>query len=146
MTRFILFSGIQNRPSYAFYALWVDNTDAPLNHALRFSRVNINDHNVYDRNTGEFKTPAEGMYMFTANVCVYLTKSLSLQFLADGAVIGTFKPGDKVWNSCSSSTAMSQLLKGQIVKLNIKSKYGSGEIVFNHEEFYLSSFSGMLIK
>ena len=40
--RSILFSDIQNRPSYAFSALWVDNTDPSYNDALRFTRVLIN--------------------------------------------------------------------------------------------------------
>ena len=146
MTHFILFSDIQNRPSYAFYALWVDNTDAYTNDALRFTRVMLNDHNVYDQNTGEFKTPVDGTYKFTANVCVYSYSYLNLQFLADDTVIGSFRTGDNAWPSCTSSTAMSQLLKGQIVKLNVGIRFGSVDIVYNNDYYYLSSFSGMLIK
>ena len=146
MTRFILFSEIQNRPTYAFYALWVDNTDASTNDALRFTRVILNDHDVYDKNTGEFKTPVDGTYMFTANVCVNYTKYLDLQFLADDTVIGAFRTGDQDAYSCTSSTAMSQLLKGQIVKLFVSHRYGSGNIVVNDDNGFLSSFSGMLIK
>ena len=146
MTRFILFSEIQNRPTYAFYALWVDNTDASTNDALRFTRVILNDHDVYDQNTGEFKTPVDGTYMFTANVCVLYNNNMYLKFLADDAVIGAFRSGDKDWNSCTSYTAMSQLLKGQIVKLTVQNRSSSGDIVYNHENRLLSSFSGMLIK
>ena len=146
MTRFILFSEIQNRPTYAFSAQWVDNTVASTNDALRFTRVRLNDNDVYDQNTGEFKTPVDGTYMFTANVCVLFSKTLELQFLADDTVIGSFRAGDKDWTSCTSSTAMSQLLKGQIVKLIVVNRHGSGNIVYNHDNGYLSSFSGMLIK
>ena len=146
MTRFILFSDIKNRPSYAFSAMWVDNIDAPLNHALRFTRVILNDHDVYDQNTGEFKTPVDGTYMFAANICVLYSKTLELQFLADDTVIGSFRAGDKDWTSCTSSTAMSQLLKGQIVKLIVVNRHGSGNIVYNDDNGFLSSFSGMLIK
>ena len=150
MTHFILFSEIQNRPSYAFHAMWVANTDpshydAP---ALIFSRVILNDNDVYDQNTGKFKTPVDGTYMFTANVWVYPNKYLYLQFLADDTVIGAFRAGDhdKDFYSCTSSTAMSQLLKGQIVKLIVKYRFGSGDIVINYDNGFLSSFSGMLIK
>ena len=146
MTRFILFSDIQNGPSYAFSAMWVDNIDAPLNHALRFTKVNENDHDVYDPNTGEFKTPVDGTYEFTASVCVFKNTILILQFLADATVIGSFRTGDKDGYSCTSYTAMSQLLKGQIVKLNVVARSGSGDIVFNSDNSLLSSFSGMLIK
>ena len=146
MTRFILFSEIKNRPTYAFYALWVDNTDASTNDALRFTRVILNDHDVYDQNTGEFKTPVDGTYKFTANVCVVYNNNMYLKFLADDAVIGGFRTGDKDWGSCSSYTAMSQLLKGQIVKLVVVDRGGSGDIVYNDDNGFLSSFSGMLIK
>ena len=106
----------------------------------------LNDNDVYDRNTGEFKTPVDGTYIFTANICVSNNKILKLQFLADATVIGSFLTGDKDWTSCTSSTAMSQLLKGQIVKLIVSYRSGSGDIVINQDNGYLSSFSGMLIK
>ena len=146
MTRFILFSEIQNRPSYAFHAMWVANRDPSSHDALKFQRVILNDNDVFDQNTGEFKTPVDGTYMFTANVCVYRNKYLYLQFLADATVIGAFRTGDRYEYSCTSSTAMSQLLKGQIVKLVVKNRHGSGDIVFNNDDGFLSSFSGMLIK
>ena len=146
MNRSILFSEIQSRPSYAFSALWIDNTNPSVNDVLRFTRILLNDNDVYDANTGEFKAPVDGTYTFTANVCVNYNKPLYLQFLADATVIGSFKTGDKVWSSCTSSTAMSQLLKGQIVKLTVQNRYGSGDIVHNDDNGFLSSFSGMLIK
>ena len=146
MKRSILLSEIQNRPSYAFSALWIDNTNPSVNDVLRFTRILLNDHDVYDQNTGEFKTPVDGTYMFAANVCVLYSKTLELQFLADDTVIGSFRTGDKDMYSCTSYTAMSQLLKGQIVKLIVVSRSGSGNIVFNRDTGFLSSFSGMLIK
>ena len=144
--RFILISETQNRPSYAFTALWVANINPSRNDALKFSRVRLNDNNVYNSDTGEFKTPVDGTYMFTATVCVYSNKYLNLQFLADATVIGSFRTGDHDWQSCTSSTAMSQLLRGQIVKLVVVNRGGSGDIVYNSNTGYLSSFSGMLIK
>ena len=143
---FILISEIQNRPSYAFSAMWIANADPSRNDALKFSRVRLNDNDVYNSDTGEFKTPVDGTYMFTANVCVYRNTYLELQFLADATVIGSFRTGDKDWNSCTSSKAMSQLLKGQIVKLIVVDTYGSGDIVCNSDYGFLSSFSGMLIQ
>ena len=146
MKRSILLSEIQNRPSYAFSALWIDNTNPSVNDVLRFTRILLNDNDVYDANTGGFMAPVDGTYTFTANVCVAGNKYLNLQFLADATVIGSFRAGDNDWYSCTSYTAMSQLLKGQIVKLIVKNRYGSGDIVCNADNGYLSSFSGMLIK
>ena len=146
MKRSILLSEIQNRPSYAFSALWIDNTNPSVNDVLRFTRILLNDNDVYDANTGGFMAPVDGTYTFTANVCVLYNNNLYLKFLADDAVIGGFRTGDKDWNSCTSYTAMSQLLKGQIVKLTVHNRYGSGDIVHNDDNGFLSSFSGMLIK
>ena len=146
MKRSILFSEIQSRPSYAFSALWINNTNPSVNDVLRFTRILLNDNDVYDANTGEFKAPVDGTYTFTANVCVNYYKALYLQFLADATVIGSFRPGDKDWPSCTSSTAMSQLQKGQIVKLIVQNRIGKLDIVVNSDNGYLSSFSGMLIK
>ena len=126
--------------------MWVANTDPSRFEALIFSRVILNDNDVYDQNTGKFKTPVDGTYMFTASVCVVSNKFLGLEFLADATVIGSFRTGDRGQYSCTSSTAMSQLLKGQIVKLVVVYEGGSGDIVLNHPAGFLSSFSGMLIK
>ena len=146
MTHSILFSDIQNRPSYAFSALWVDNTSPSDNDVLRFTRILLNDNDVYDANTGGFMAPVDGTYTFTANVCVMRNKYLNLQFLADATVIGSFCTGDSDAYSCTSNTAMSQLLKGQIVKLIVVDRGGSGSLVNNNDNGHLSSFSGMLIK
>ena len=144
--RFVLISEIQNQPSYAFHALWVANINPSNYDVLKLSRVSLNDHDVYDSDIGKFKTPVDGTYMFTANVCINRNSYLKLQFLADDTVIGAFRIGDKEYPSCTSSTAMSQLRKGQIVKLNVVGRSASGNIVVNHDDGYLSSFSGMLIK
>ena len=146
VTGFNLFSELENRPSYAFSALRIDNTNPSVNDVLRFTRILLNDNDVYDANTGEFKTPVDGTYTFTANVCVHSGNRLHVQFLADDTVIGAFITGDTAWHSCTSSTAMSQLLKRQIVKLIVSYREGSGNMVVNSDNGFLSSFSGMLIK
>ena len=146
MIHLFLFSEIQNRPSYGFSALWVANTDPSVNDALKFTRVLLNDNAVYNANTGEFKAPVSGTYLFTANVCVQSNKYLLLQFLAGDTVIGAFISGDLDWYSCTSSTAFGQLQKGQIVKLVVVVRHGSGNIVHNDNIGYLSSFAGTLLK
>ena len=146
MTYFILFSEIQNRPSYAFSALWVDNKNPSVNDVLVFTRVLLNDNDVYNANTGEFKAPVGGTYMFAANVCVDNNKFLKLQFLAGDTVIGSFITGERDWSSCTSSTAVSQLQIEQTVKLAVVVRHGSGDIVVNSDTGYLSSFVGTLLK
>ena len=141
-----MFSEIQSRPSNAFSALWIDNTSPSVNDALVFSRVLLNDNAVYNANTGEFKAPVDGTYIFSANVCIHGNKYLKLQLWADDTVISSFIAGDRDWSSCTASTAISQLQKGQIVKLVVVQRNGSGTIVNNNDIGYLSSFVGILSK
>ena len=142
----ISISEIHNRPSYAFSTMWVDNTNPSVNDVLVFTRVLLNDNTVYDANTGTFKAPVDGTYMFTANVCTQGGKYLKLQFLAQDIVIGSFIAGDIDWHSCTSSTAVSQLETGHTVKLVVVERHGSGAIVVNRDTGYLSSFVGTLLK
>ena len=146
MIHLFLFSEIQNRPSYGFSALWIDNTDPSVNDALKFTRVLVNDNAVYNANTGEFMAPVGGTYLFTANVCVESNKYLKLQFLAGDTVIGSFIAGDVDWASCTASTAIGQLQKGQKAKLVVVVRHGSGNIARNDNIGYLSSFAGTLLK
>ena len=146
MIHLFLFSEIQNRRSYGFSALWIDNTDPSVNDALKFTRILVNDNAVYNANTGEFKAPVGGTYLFTANVCIRSNTFLKLNFLAGDTVIGAFLSGDEDWYSCTSSTAISQLQKGQIVKLVVVERHGSGNIVHNDNNGHLSSFAGTLLK
>ena len=146
MIIFFLISEIQNRPSYEFSALWIANTDPSVNDALKFIRVILNDNAVYNANTGEFKAHVDGTYLFTANVCVERNKYLKLQFLAGETVIGGFISGDVDWRSCTASTAISQLQKGQIVNVVVVERHGNGNIVVNSDTGYLSSFAGTLLK
>ena len=126
--------------------MWVDNTDPSVNDVLVFTRVLLNDNTVYDANTGTFKAPVDGTYMFTAKVCVQGGKYLKLSFLAQDIVIGSFISGDIDWHSCTSSTVISELQTGHIVKLVVVERQGSGAIVVNRDIGYLSSFVGTLLK
>ena len=111
-----------------------------------FTRVLLNDNAVYNANTGEFKAPVDGTYTFTATICMYSNKYLKLQLLANDTVISSFIAGDRDWGSCTSSTAISQVQKGHIVKLVVVEIYGSGGKVVNNDTGYLSSFVGTLFK
>ena len=141
-----MFSEIQNRPSYAFSALWIDNTNPSVNDVLVFTRVLLNDNAVYDANNGKYTAPVDGTFMFTVNVCTNGNEYLKLQLWAEDTVIGSFIAGDRDWSSCTASTAISQLHKGQIVKLVVVQRHGNGAIVNNHDIGYLSSFAGILMR
>ena len=133
------------RPSYAFSAMWLSNTNPAVGETLIFSRIALNEKNVYNANTGEYTVPVNGTYLFTSTLCTVYNKWVNVKFMADSAVIGAFRAADHDWSFCSSSSVIRYLTKDTKVKMNVQNK-GSGEIFLNTEDNYLSSFSGHLIK
>ena len=135
-----------SQPSDAFSVAWVENTAAAVNDVLKFTRILLNENNVYNAHTGEYTTPVNGTYMFTSNLCTYSNKYANIAFLADDTLIGAFFAGDRDWNVCSHSSAISHREKGMKVKVAVTRRYGSGDIIYNNDNGYLSTFAGHRIK
>ena len=131
-------------PSYAFSAMWLSNMN-PAVETLVFSRISLNEKDVYNSNTGEYTVPVNGTYLFTSTLCTVHNKWVNVKFMADSVVIGAFRAADQDWSFCSSSSVIKYLTKDIKVKMNVQNK-GSGEIFINSEDNYQGSFSGHLIK
>ena len=142
---FFSFSEFLERPSYAFSAMWLPNTNPAVGETLIFSRIALNEKDVYNAYTGEYTVPVNGTYLFTSTLCVHASKWVNLKFMADSVVIGAFRVAEKDWSNCSSSSVIRYLTKDMKVKMNVHNK-GSGTIFTNSENYYLNSFSGHLIK
>ena len=135
-----------SQPSDAFYVAWIENTAAAVNDVLKFTRILLNENDVYNAYTGEYTAPVNGTYMFTSNLCTHGNKNALIAFLADDTLIGAFFAGDRDWTVCSHSSAISRLEKGMKVKVAITRRYGSGDIFYNNDNGYLSTFAGHRIK
>ena len=130
------------QPSDVFSAVWIENTAVAVNDVLKFTRILLNENDVYDAHTGEYTAPVNGTYMFTSNLCTHDNTYAHIAFLADDTLIGAFFAGDRDWNVCSYSSAISRLEKGMKVKVAITRRYGSGDIFRNNNSGYLSTFAG----
>ena len=133
------------RPSYAFSAMWLSNTNPAEGETLIFSRITLNEKDVYNGYTGEYTVPVNGTYLFTSTLCTHNNKWIKIKFMADSVVIGAFRAADKDFTFCSSSSVIGYLTKDMKVRMIVTSR-SSGEIFYNLENQYLSSFSGHLIK
>lgn len=134
-----------NRPPHAFSAFWLAKENPAKGEALVFNRILVNENDAYNKNTGEYTVPVNGTYMFISTLCTHANQWVKVQFVADGKVIGAFRASDRDWDVCTSSSATSNLQKGMKVKIIVVST-DSGTVLYNHEDWYLSSFSGHQIK
>ena len=78
------------QPSDAFSVAWIENTAPAVNDVLKFTRILLNENDVYSAHTGEYTTPVNGTYMFTSNLCTIGNKYAYIAFLADDTLIGAF--------------------------------------------------------
>ena len=135
-----------SQPSDAFSVVWIENTAPAVNDVLKFTRILLNENDVYNAHTGEYTAPVNGTYMFTSNLCTHSNKFANIAFLADGTLIGASFAGDRDWTVCSYSSTISRLEKGMKVNVAITRKHGSGNIFCNNDNRYLSTFAGHRIK
>ena len=139
------FSEYLERPSFAFSAYWLRNHDAVVGDTLIFKNTVLNEHGVYNSETGEYTVKVNGTYIFLSTLCFHGGKYANLQFVADDRVIGVFRIGDESWDLCTSSSAVAYLQKDSKVKLLLKYIY-KGSVFRDKENSLHCSFSGHLIK
>ena len=133
-------------PSYVFDATWIENVNTSVGDAIIFSGDMLNEIGVYNKDLGKFTAPVNGTYMFTATLCLHGNKYVKVQFVADGAVFGSFLAGNNQADSlCSASSVYGHLHKGSKVWLKVVGRTTSGTLFINSETGYMNQFAGHLI-
>ena len=142
-----IFAEYLRRPSYAFNAYWLANTNPATGDALVFTRIYLNEGNVYDSSTGKYTAPVNGTYLFSTTLCFDTANWASIHFIVDGTPNGVFLAGNSQGRDdhCTSSTVTVFLQKGMQVWLKVYKK-GSRTPFANQENHYHSNFAGLLIK
>ena len=77
----------------------------------------------FDKNTGVFTVPHDGLYLFTYNLVRYTRSELYAQIRVDGvSVCQTFSPayGQESWGESTSCSTMQELKTGQTVDVFLK--------------------------
>ena len=132
------------QPSYAFSASDLSASRPKSGTILVFSKTNLDDHGVYDNQTGKFTAPLSGIYTFSATINSMVNKAVRVEFVAGEESIGKFMALDKVWDSSASGSATVRLEAGMDVSLKVISVLSG--FLFRDDYYYMNSFSGYLIE
>ena len=139
------FSEQASRPSYAFSAYWLSETDPTPPEDLIFTRTLLDTDNVYNNRTGKFTVPHSGVYIFFATLCTINGQSALAEIRTEEAFIGKMYAGDYNWYTGSSGFGTAHLQAGKQVFMRMTSA-ASGNVFYNSESNGINSFSGHLIK
>lgn len=135
------------QPSYAFNAYWLANTNPANGDALVFTRIHLNEGNVYDSSTGKYTAPLNGTYLFSTTLCFNTAMWAFIHFIVDGTPNGVFLAGNSQGRDahCASSTVTVFLQKGMQVWLKVYNKSPGTPFINGHNQYH-SHFAGHLIK
>ena len=128
--------------SYAFSAWFITKLSPSGEDDLIFKKTLLDETGVYDNTTGKYTAKVDGLYIFHATLCSKATELITVNFLAGGTVVGTFRTGDENLQACSSGSATARLQKGEQVSL--RGYYATSAVLITDPELW-NSFSGHLI-
>lgn len=132
--------------SYAFNAQWIKDESPSTGDTLIFTRVPLNQNDVYSSATGEYTVPVDGTYMFSMTLCTEYGGWVKIKVLADATVMHVFYPGSSIY-MCTSTSTVGQLKKGVKVKVVVNRKSaGRSDHFYQEDNDRMCTFSGFLIK
>ena len=106
-----------------------------------FTTTIANVGNAYDTLHGYFEAPYDGTYMFAVTMCTSRSSHVDFVIVQDGNIIDKVVAGDADWNTCTSTTVVTQMQSGSRVWVEITRVYG-GEVNSNYG---IPSFTGVLL-
>lgn len=107
---------------------------------FRVDRTNYNSS--YDNSTGIFTAPIDGIYVFTASICIQKVHWGYFGIFVNDKPVMQGILGNKVYNRCYSMTAVSEVAKGD--RVSVRCQSCTGDKLFDHSSSF-NSFSGTLI-
>lgn len=108
-----------------------------------FEKINLNEGNGYDKSTGVFTAPADGVYQFNAQLCINKDYDLEYSIVAASVKIvkGEFRAAsDSGDEKCTSFSAAYIVRKGETVSVS----GGSASLDASTDDPHY--FSGALLK
>ena len=89
-------------------------------HTVKFDTTIANVGDAYDPISGQFEAPVNGTYLFSASMCSFTNdKWFHFDIIQDGSRLTTGTVGDKNWGECGSATAVTYMMKGSVVWVEI---------------------------
>ena len=97
----------------------------------------------FDKNSGVFTVPQDGLYLFTYNLVKYMKTSFYAQIRVDGvSVCQTFSPEYEYWGHSTSCSTIQNLKSGQTVDVFLK----NGKISHLGHDYTDNQFHGVLLQ
>ncbi|KAL4235113.1 hypothetical protein ACF0H5_006751 [Mactra antiquata] len=98
----------------------------------------------YDNTTGIFTSPVDGMYAFTAQICLNTgNKHIHYTIVANGQYVANSLLHDNIYHFCNTAQAFVVLLKGQTAFVMTRSSTSSP--LRKNSDYEWCTFSGILI-
>ena len=114
---------------------------------IKFTHIQKNVGGGYNKSTGEFTAPVDGVYLFTLQLCSEKNKTVIMDIVADSSTIGNLNFFQN-WKDgpCVSTNAVAVLSRGKRAWIRCKTA-SSGDSVFNYrsDRDNGNKFSGTLI-
>ena len=131
------------RPFYGFSAYESASRSVPNGRTIVLRRVLLNEDGAYNTGTGQFITPADGIYIFHATLCTNPGHCIYAAFMAGEEVIGRLATNDEDTDTCQSGSATAHLQKGIKLYLKVTTVY-TGTLLLDDSN-HMNSFAGFLV-
>ena len=106
-----------------------------------FTQTVTNSGNVYNTNLGFFQPPVDGVYSFSATLCVYPGTWMVFGIMVDSKVINEIITGEPQWHTCDTSHIVTYITTRQKVWVKLlRTRNGVMDKAYG-----ISSFSGFLL-
>ena len=133
------------QPTVAFHADYVKDLILDQNkEVLVFQNIITNEGSGYDKSTGIFTAPVDGVYYFTVHVCAANSKYSPIGIVLDGTFIAKSIQYDTDTWTCGSAGAIVTMTSGSQV-LVASTSGNSNFVLYIDNTYIMNTFSGVLI-
>ena len=95
------------------HTFWIRET-------IKFNTAIANVGDAYDPISGQFEAPVNGTYLFSASMCSLTNdKWFHFHIMQDGNRLTWVTVGDRNLGECGSATAVTYMMKGSVVYVEI---------------------------
>jgi hypothetical protein len=131
-------------PIIAFKTDTVADRSLANNKVFVYSNIILNIGDSYNKGTGVFVAPVSGLYLFTAQVCLYNDNWVQAGIVVNGRPISKTAIGITTWWNCYTFDAITAVEKGNEVSVKCLVDCDVSERL-NENTNAVNSFSGVLI-
>ena len=113
---------------------------------VMYDTIVINEGNAYDSETGIFRAPLNGTYIFSVTACATNADQFSLYIVTGHQkILGELRSGDGSYKDCNSEVTTSYLNAGSTVWVEHSNNPNDENVHGLLETVYWNSFTAVLV-